>query len=156
VNRREQLPRGARPEPRREAAQPSTAGIQKLQQTAGNRAVTGLIQRQRSRYHLLEGGLTLDPELEAMMRRLGKPKPELFDPEVLERVAKGPQDWTPLPKDVRKEPEPIVPRGEGPAEPRAGKPGDVWDAVKKVPMVKKGLDKLEEEAKRRWRKARGK
>ena len=34
--------------------------------------------------------------------------------------------------------------------------GDVWDAVKQVPLVKKGLDKLEEEAKRRWRKLRGK
>lgn len=159
MKRREHLPRGVRAEPRPEPAQAATAGLQKLQQTAGNRAVAGLIQRQRSsRYRLLEGGLTLDPELEAMMRRLGKPKPDLFDPEVLEGVAERGRhpDWTPLPEHAPKEPEPLVPRGEGPAEPRSGKLGDVWDAVKKVPMVGKGLDKLEEEAKRRWRKARGK
>ena len=159
MKRREHLPRAVGAEPRRKAAQAATAGVQKLQQTAGNRAVAALIQRQsNSRYRLLEGGLTLDPELEAMMRRLGKPKPNLFDPEVLEGVAERGRhpDWTPLPEHAPKKPEPTVPRGEGPSEPRSGKLGDVWDAVKKVPMVEKGLDKLEEEARRRWRKARGK
>ena len=48
MKRREHLPRGVRAEPRPEPAQAATAGVQKLQQAAGNRAVAGLIQRQRS------------------------------------------------------------------------------------------------------------
>jgi hypothetical protein len=149
----------ARRQPTQDPVPEAASGVEKLQQTAGNRAVTGLIQRQRSgRYRLLEGGLTLDPELEAMMRRLGKPEPDLFDPDVLEGVEERGRrpEWTPLPEHAPKAPEPIVPRGQGPAEPRPGKLGDIWDAVKKVPLVGKSLDKLEEEAKRRWRKARGK
>ena len=149
----------AHEQPTQDRAREAASGVERLQQSAGNRAVTGLIQRQRSgRYRLLEGGLTLDPELEAMMRRLGKPQPDLFDPDVLEGVeARGRRpDWEPSPEHAPKAPEPVVPRGQGPAEPRPGKLGDVWDAVKKVPLVEKALDKLEEEAKRRWRKARGK
>ena len=122
VKRREHLPRGAR-RAAPGAGADATAGVQKLQQTAGNRAVAGLIQRQRSsRYRLLEGGLTLDPELEAMMRRLGKPKPDLFDPKVLEGVAERGRhpDWTPLPEHAPRSRSPLVPRGEGPAEPRSG------------------------------------
>ena len=141
------------------AAEQPTAELQRLQQTAGNRAVSGLIQRQRAeRYRLLDEGLTLDPELAELMRRLGAPKPDLFDPKALERALEGRDkpEWTPLPKHAPKAPEPLVPRGEGPSEPREGGAGDVWDAVKKIPLVDRGLDKVKEEAKRRWRKARGK
>ena len=148
-------PEKAVPEP----AQRPSGGLQRLQQTAGNRAVSGLIQRQRAgRYRLLDEGLTLDPELEEMMRRLGKPKPDLFDPKALEGALEGRDkpEWTPLPEHVRPEPEPIVPRGKGPETPRKGSLGDLGEAVRKIPMVERGLDKVAEEAKRRWRKARGK
>jgi hypothetical protein len=150
------VPAEARPEP-------PAPGLLRLQQTAGNRAVSGLIQRQRRGFHLLEEGLTLDPEIELEMRKRGlmpgmsEPKtPNLFDPKAIEKALKPTPDWTPLPEHAPKEPEPIVPRGKGPETPRKGGAGDVWDAVKGIPMVKKGLDKVEEEAKRRWRKARGK
>lgn len=147
-----------------QAAAPAD-GVLRLQQTAGNRAVSALLQRQGTgRYHLLEGGLTLDPEIEAEMRRrglFGPPAEKPFnplDPKVIEKAVEGRErpDWTPLPEHVPREPEPIVPRGEGPKEPRKGGPGDVWDAVKKIPMVDRGLEKLKDEAKRRWRKLRGK
>jgi hypothetical protein len=145
-------------------AEPPAHGLLRLQQTVGNRAVSALLQRQpRGTYHLLDEGLTLDPEIELEMRKRGlvpglsEPKtPNLFDPEVIGKGLKQPPDWTPLPEHAPKEPEPIVPRGKGPETPRKGGVGDVWDAVKGIPMVKKGLDKVEEEAKRRWRKARGK
>jgi len=139
--------------------------VLRLQQTAGNRAVAGLLQRQpRGTYHLLEEGLTLDPELELEMKKRGlllpgSPSvstPNLFDPKAIERGLKPRPDWTPLPEHAPNEPEPIVPRGKGPETPRSGSIGDVWDAAKGIPMVKKGIDKIEEEAKRRWRKARGK
>lgn len=142
---------------------PETAvGVLRLQQAAGNRAVGSLLQRQGRSFRLLEEGLTLDPEIQAQMRQRGlllPPTPEsvnLRDPKVIERVEGRRPEWTPLPEHVKPDPEPVVPRGEGPEEAREGGVGDVWDAVKQVPMVKKGLGKLEEEAKRRWRRARGK
>jgi hypothetical protein len=145
-------------------SEPPAHGLLRLQQTAGNRAVAGLIQRQRRGLHLLDEGLTLDPEIEMEMRKRGlmpglseeSKAPDLFDPKAIEKALKPAPDWTPLPEHAPKEPEPIVPRGKGPETPRKGGAGDVWDAVKGIPMVKKGLDKVEEEAKRRWRKARGK
>jgi hypothetical protein len=144
--------------------EPPVQGLLRLQQTAGNRAVSGLIQRQRRGYHLLEEGLTLDPDIELEMSKRGimpgssssVTAPDLFDPKALEKALKPTPEWTPLPEHAPKEPEPIVPRGKGPETPRKGGVGDVWDALKGVPMVKKGIDKVEEEAKRRWRKARGK
>jgi hypothetical protein len=145
-------------------SEPPAHGLLRLQQTAGNRAVSRLIQRQRRGPHLLEEGLTLDPEIELEMRKRGllpgmseeSKAPNLFDPKAIEKALKPAPEWTPLPEHAPKEPEPIVPRGKGPETPRKGGAGDVWDAVKGIPMVKKGLDKVEEEAKRRWRKARGK
>jgi hypothetical protein len=144
--------------------EPPAQGLLRLQQTAGNRAVSGLIQRQRRGYHLLEEGLTLDPDIELEMSKRGimpgssssATAPDLFDPKALEKALKPTPEWTPLPEHAPKEAEPIVPRGKGPETPRKGGVGDVWDALKGVPMVKKGIDKVEEEAKRRWRKARGK
>jgi hypothetical protein len=156
---RDRPPNRERPAPVSEA----TGVILRLQQAAGNQAVARLLQRQGRRYRVLEEGLTLDPEIEAEMRRRGlflPPTPEtinLRDPEVIERVeGRGRPGGKPLPKQVEPGREPIVPQGEGPQETREGGVGDVWDAVKQVPLVKKGLDKLEEEAKRRWRKLRGK
>jgi hypothetical protein len=155
----------AAPAPAEARSEPPAHGLLRLQQTAGNRAVSGLIQRQRRNYHLLEEGLTLDPEIEQEMWKRGivpgssassVTTPNLFDPKAIEKALKPAPEWTPLPEHAPKEPEPIVPRGKGPETPRKGGAGDVWDAVKGIPMVKKGLDKVEEEAKRRWRKARGK
>jgi hypothetical protein len=141
----------------------ATGAILRLQQAAGNQAVARLLQRQGRRYRLLEDGLTLDPEIEAELRRRGlflPPTPgpiNLHDPEVIERVeGRVRPGGKPLPEQVEPAREPTVPQGEGPQETREGGVGDVWDAVKQIPLVKKGLDKLEEEARRRWRKARGK
>ena len=144
--------------------EPPVQALLRLQQTAGNRAVSGLIQRQRRGYHLLEEGLTLDPDIELEMSKRGimpgssssTTAPDLFNPKALEKALKPTPEWTPLPEHAPKEPEPIVPRGKGPETPRSGSIGDIWDAAKGIPMVKKGIDKIEEEAKRRWRKARGK
>jgi hypothetical protein len=150
-------------EPAQARTEAPAPGLIQLQQAAGNRAVSGLIQRQRRGYHLLEEGLTLDPDIELEMRKRGLmpgassvTTPNLFDPKAIEKALKPQPEWTPLPEHAPKEPEPIVPRGKGPETPRKGGAGDVWDAVKGIPMVKKGIEKLEDEAKRRWRKARGK
>jgi hypothetical protein len=164
--------RGLRRRPENAPASPGQArsespasGLAQLQQSAGNRAVSGLIQRQRRNYHLLEEGLTLDPDIQLEMSKRGimpgsssssVTTPNLFDPKAIEKALKPTPEWTPLPEHAPKDPEPIVPRGKGPDTPRKGGVGDVWDALKGVPMVKKGIDKVEEEAKRRWRKARGK
>ena len=77
------------------------------------------------------------------MQRVGKPKPDLFDPEVLEGVAERGRhpDWTPLPEHAPKE----LSRSSHAARPRGaevGKLGDIWDAVKKVPMVGKGFERF--------------
>jgi hypothetical protein len=152
---------------------PDAAAVLRLQQTAGNAAVTALVQRQeaggglslggtrRSGPSLLGGeGLRLDPAIEAELRRLELERHvrELLEPgSVRSAFRAAPIDlsapppsrpaWLPPPGGTpAPEPAPVVPRGAGPETPREASPGDVLDAVMAVPAVDGALTRLRTQA----------
>ena len=151
---------------------PGAAAVLRLQQTAGNAAVTALVQRQeagggvslggtrRSGPSLLGGeGLHLDPAIEAEMRRIELERRfrELLEPGSIRsalRTAHRPRlrpparpAWLPPPGGTpAPEPEPLVPRGAGPETPRAASPGDLLGAVMAVPAVDGALTRLRTQA----------
>ena len=152
---------------------PGAAAVLRLQQTAGNAAVTALVQRQeagggvslggtrRSGPSLLGGeGLHLDPAIEAEMRRIELERRfrELLEPgSIRSALRTAPIDlasapparpaWLPPPGGTpAPEPEPLVPRGAGPETPRAASPGDLLGAVMAVPAVDGALTRLRTQA----------
>ena len=151
---------------------PGAAAVLRLQQTAGNAAVTALVQRQeagggvslggtrRSGPSPLGGeGLHLDPAIEAEMRRIELERRfrELLEPGSIRsalRTAHRPRlrpparpAWLPPPGGTpAPEPEPLVPRGAGPETPRAASPGDLLGAVMAVPAVDGALTRLRTQA----------
>jgi len=108
--------------------------------------------------------LRLDPEIEAEILALRSrppsarlrnlvlfPKWYAVDAPTLDRILLAPNPTTPS--------RPLVPRGEGPAVPRAAEVGDLLQAIWKVPVVQQKatevLDQASQHAQRDWRSASG-
>jgi hypothetical protein len=136
-----------------------------LQRSAGNAAVTRLIQRQeatsavQNRPNLLGGSgpqLHLDPQIEAEIRRieLERKLDELLHPQklrlALSQIQFQPPERPPwLPKAGERpppDPKPLVPAGEGPATAKEASPSDLMDAVMAVPDVNDALTRLKTQA----------
>jgi outer membrane protein OmpA-like peptidoglycan-associated protein len=140
--------RATRPMPRFLRGHDSSETVQRTPPSA-DAAAPVLVQRDEtsSGPTLLDEQLTLDPELEDLARRLGFRN--LLDPDWLSRsVLSLPYLDQPefLTAPVPKAPPPIVPRGAGPKEPKAAKPGDLLSGILKLPSVKKALDRLGDDA----------
>jgi hypothetical protein len=113
--------------------------------------------------------LTLDPEIEAEMRRLEfeQKLKLLLEPNAVRKAItdvdlqlEAPPPWLPKPGEKPSpEAEPLVPKGAGPATPQEAGAGDVLDAVMAVPAVNKALTGLEtqatEKASRDWSRLSG-
>jgi hypothetical protein len=152
----------------------SRAGIKRLHGTLGNsgvaRLVTSGIQRDgplggRRRPSLLgdDMRLTLDPDIEAQMRAIQAMQtaltPAALRPNLLQLPASVTQQPAaapgPLQGPAPPQPQPLVPRGGGPAEPRAASPGDLVGAIMAVPAIDSAITNLQTQAvdrvRRDWR-----
>ena len=152
---------GLRPLPAARQSPSLARGLLALQRSHGNATVQRLIQRQETEtadpevdiisggnFSLLgeEGGLELDPELEAEMRAaqiaqdLLTPaylRPNLF--QLAEALDSGPDI---LEGERAPEPEPLVPAGRGPQRARTGKSSDLIKALLGVPVIDGAIDNL--------------
>ena len=149
--------------------QPHQTRQGQLQQALGNsgvaRLVSARIQRQddssggRRRPSLLSDRLTLDPEITAQIRAIEALRSAL-DPEVVRlNLLQIPDSAVPEPSPLdtppSPQPEPLVPRGKGPSQPKAASSSDLLRAVVAIPAIDSAIANLRtratEQVRRDWR-----
>lgn len=135
-----------------DALLPGRARIRQLQQSLGNHGVARLLSStsrvQRQGPSLLDEGdqLTLDPDIMAQMRAIealqGALTPAALRPSLLQL----PDDYLPPPgpMDAPATPQspPLVPAGNGPAQPRAASGGDLLKGVMAIPTIDTAITNL--------------
>jgi hypothetical protein len=150
-------------EPREQDSSAAKVGMVELQQSAGNAAVTGLIQRQdgsgglQNRPNLLGGQqLHLDPQLEAEMRRieLQAQLDEILHPRRLQLAVQqlpfqptAQPQWLPPSTGVKPPVStPPAPSDKEPEAAHAGDAGDLVKAIMAVPEIDGALTNLKTQA----------
>lgn len=150
----------------------SRGEIKRLHKSLGNsgvaRLVTSGIQRQgplggQRRPSLLgdDMHLTLDPDIQAQMQAIQAMQaaltPAALRPNLLQLPSNVGQQPPPGPLQGPAPPQqpPLVPRGEGPSEPRAASAGDLVGAIMAVPAIDSAITNLQTQAvdrvRRDWR-----